>query len=239
MNTIANSFSAYSPLDSSLKQIRPLIIHAGPRAAPLSCSLAPVSLGVESLREYEAVSYCWGDIQDKENITLNGQVFTTTKSGGAALRAIRRQNQDRVVWLDAICINQQDTAERGAQVSIMKQIYEAAKRTLIFLGEDDGTFESAAGLILTLVRQMAYQTDRWEHENTQARRDIPKKYNWDSVYDKTTVCTHGVPPFDDHGITWRNSLIDHGSLDCGSCKRLLCLTHRLRFVDHWSSTGCT
>ena len=63
------------------------------------------------------------------------QDFTVTTNVIAALRKLRNDTYYRTLWVDAICINQSDLAERVAQVAIMRLIYEQAKQTLIWLGE--------------------------------------------------------------------------------------------------------
>jgi hypothetical protein len=50
------------------------------------------------------------------------------------LYRFRRKDRDRVLWADTICINQADIAERGSQVTMMRDIYKSAWRTLVWLG---------------------------------------------------------------------------------------------------------
>jgi hypothetical protein len=53
---------------------------------------------------------------------------------------VRRPNESRYLWADAICINQGDLEERGRQVDNMRRIYECAQKLLIWLGKDDGGY---------------------------------------------------------------------------------------------------
>jgi hypothetical protein len=53
-----------------------------------------------------------------------------------ALRELRRSNASRVIWADAICINQEDVKERGQQVALMGQIFDGAWQVIIWLGEE-------------------------------------------------------------------------------------------------------
>ncbi|KAH7255231.1 heterokaryon incompatibility protein-domain-containing protein [Fusarium redolens] len=53
-----------------------------------------------------------------------------------ALREVRRSNDSRVIWADAICINQEDVKERGQQVALMGQIFSGAWQVIIWLGEE-------------------------------------------------------------------------------------------------------
>ncbi|KAI1321505.1 heterokaryon incompatibility protein-domain-containing protein [Xylariaceae sp. FL0255] len=98
-----------------------------------------VSITVAALDDkptYEALSYCWGDASNKLLIFCDGQPFSVTESLEAALRHLRRiDGGDRVLWVDAICINQDGIAERANQVSIMDRIYQTASRVVVWLGE--------------------------------------------------------------------------------------------------------
>jgi hypothetical protein len=65
-----------------------------------------------------------------------------------ALQRFRRLAQRRILWADAICINQQDLDERGRQVSIMKGVYEEAVGVLVWLGPNtEGDAASAANMM--------------------------------------------------------------------------------------------
>lgn len=196
MNEIANNFSAYLPLDPALEQIRILILHPGPKSAELCCSLAYTSLGAADHKKYEAVSYCWGDINDVESIKLNGRSFVITKSAGGALRAFRQEKEERSIWLDAICINQQDGEERGAQVSMMGEIYRAAVRALVWLGEDDGTFGDAKALMIALLRQMRDAPGMSKDPNGEQIWNVLKDHEWESNLHRADIRTHGIPPYD-------------------------------------------
>jgi ankyrin repeat protein len=50
---------------------------------------------------------------------------------------------DRQLWIDAICINQNDISERNAQVAVMSHIYSAANTVLVWLGIENGATDIA------------------------------------------------------------------------------------------------
>ena len=87
---------------------------------------------------YEALSYVWGSKSGTEEISCNGQMLFVTPNCQSALRYLRITGQSRVLWVDSICIDQNDTAEavveRNAQVAAMGEIYSKATRTLCWLG---------------------------------------------------------------------------------------------------------
>ena len=59
-----------------------------------------------------------------------------------ALTYLRLEEEERVLWIDAICINQQDVREKSSQICIMPYIYTRAKTVIVWLGvaerEDEG-----------------------------------------------------------------------------------------------------
>lgn len=116
--------------------IRLLSIHpSADPLAPISGSLNHVDLKKEPL--YEALSYTWGPSADSKTIRCgaNGEILSITQNCASALRRIRWPDKERVFWIDAICVNQHDTAERNAQVAVMGMIYSGAFHVLIDVGE--------------------------------------------------------------------------------------------------------
>lgn len=89
---------------------------------------------------YEALSYEWGNPKKTHIFSLdNGSTIYITESLHHALRDIRHESPsqaDRVVWADAICINQDDTGEREQQVTMMGSIYRKAKRVITYIGPE-------------------------------------------------------------------------------------------------------
>ncbi|KAI1495684.1 heterokaryon incompatibility protein-domain-containing protein [Biscogniauxia marginata] len=89
--------------------------------------------------EYEAISYSWADEtgnSDKlEIILISGKPFRVTRNCQTALKRIRRLYSYRNVWIDAVCIDQDNIKERGHQVQLMPHIYSGAHKVLIYVGE--------------------------------------------------------------------------------------------------------
>lgn len=97
--------------------------------------------------EYEALSYCWGDVSRRSPIVCNGKRLFITPNLKSALRDLRRPDTPRLFWIDAICINQADISEREQQVRIMHDIYSCATRTVIWLGETFPGNETAFAML--------------------------------------------------------------------------------------------
>ena len=85
--------------------------------------------------EYEALSYVWGDPNVTRPISCGSTQLNVTVNLFAALLAVRSCSYPRLLWVDAICIDQKNIKERDQQVRIMGDIYSQAKQVLIWLGE--------------------------------------------------------------------------------------------------------
>src|SRR5437763_2617986 len=83
---------------------------------------------------YEALSYTWGAESSLQQITLNNRVFKVRQNLFAALKHLRDQRRPRVLWIDAISINQADTVEKGHQIRLMHRIYQHATKVVVSLG---------------------------------------------------------------------------------------------------------
>lgn len=95
--------------------------------------------------EFEALSYTWGSTDHLEDgFVINSvtsdsvqpimSTLPLTTNLASALRHIRSVSKTRILWIDAICINQKDFEERGQQVQRMGSIYKSASRVLAWLG---------------------------------------------------------------------------------------------------------
>ncbi|ROW13867.1 hypothetical protein VPNG_03510 [Cytospora leucostoma] len=113
---------------------------------PLVCSLRQHNLNDEP--SFEAISYVWGSSQKTCTIICDGRPLAITKNLQTVLLQTRLLKQQRTLWADAICINQDDHREKGRQVAMMGRIYSEASRVLICLGPDEsGHAEDIADLV--------------------------------------------------------------------------------------------
>jgi len=117
-------------------RFRLLQIEAGAESK-IACSRIYVALSLPA-GDFEALSYCWGDVTQLEDVTMNSTPgFSVSAHILNALQRLRRPDRPRLVWIDVICINQADVAEKSHQIALMRQIYQKARRTIIWLGVFD------------------------------------------------------------------------------------------------------
>lgn len=134
------------------RSIRILDITPGERDDILHGNFRIAQLDTEQLH-YEALSYTWadasGDSQRCRAIYIGPfwDVVLITRNCEHALRSVRPRNDklmQHALWIDAICVNQNDVDERTSQVALMPEIYSGAAGVLVYLGP--ATESSTIGL---------------------------------------------------------------------------------------------
>ncbi|KAF1950483.1 HET-domain-containing protein [Byssothecium circinans] len=108
---------------------------------------------------FEALSYTWGDAKDTTLINLEGNRFPVTKNLHCALVNLRLPDKVRILWVDALCINQGNTNERSSQVAMMHLVYGKAWRVVVFLGESWEGCDMAMELITSLAADPTLHLD--------------------------------------------------------------------------------
>jgi hypothetical protein len=112
--------------------------------------------GVDRAPEYDALSYAWGDRKELVEVECNGQSLQITTNLHAALTRLQPSEEKgpRMLWVNAICINQHDPAEKSKQIPLISRTIANAGEVLIWLGLDDENLavafqamEEMAGLI--------------------------------------------------------------------------------------------
>lgn len=84
---------------------------------------------------YEALSYVWGSPVRSRSIILDGYMLPVTESLYTALLHLRSKQLERILWIDAMSINQNDDSEKSKQIPLMRMIYAQARRVVVWLGE--------------------------------------------------------------------------------------------------------
>jgi hypothetical protein len=167
----------YSPLPR-LGTIRLLcLLPHKEQIAPIECQLFDYLLQAPDREThlYDALSYVWGSpikplsisiekvSSDKQSID-RCQLHITANLH-TALVHLRDHSLKRIIWIDAICINQEDLEERGQQVRLMAEIYCKANHVIVWLGEVMGDGDRTLKAIRT-----AADSDSPESLNNKANQ---------------------------------------------------------------------
>ena len=161
---------SYQKLGNPTRDIR--LLHVLPSPHPddrrLQCQLVTSSLRYN----YAALSYTWGERDDRNlEIWVDGKLTPVHRNLICALRALqamhaararlenRTQNTSLVLWVDALCINQQDGDERPKQIALMSKIYENATQVIVWLGKpQEFNFRPKPIPAFELLRKASYRT---------------------------------------------------------------------------------
>ena len=134
-------------------QIRLLILRPGEIEDIIRCRFLVLRLSDLKAKPYEALSYYWGteladhgiEIENRKrrDTAASSQKFPIRPNLRKALTHLRDKKREIVLWVDALCINQEDEKEKTMQVQKMARIYSKAHRVLIWLGPSASTLESS------------------------------------------------------------------------------------------------
>lgn len=162
----------YEPLQSMRRRIRLLRLHGGGLSNPeITCQLFEVEYEKKqqnvvrmigpgdkagSVVDYEALSWCWGR-EDRDRairIQRGGEYYrlVVTKELSLALKYLRHRHKNRILWIDALCIDQSNHEERNHQVQMMARIYNGATQACIWLGEDNDDSTKAIAFIQEIMK---------------------------------------------------------------------------------------
>ena len=115
-----------------------MTLHPGVFRSEVRVSIRNDVLSESQTPTYEALSYAWGSKQKSVNIRVEGtegcRTLAVTSNLAEALQCLRYEDKSRVLWIDAICVDQQNVQERGHQVSRMADIFRVASPVVIWLG---------------------------------------------------------------------------------------------------------
>jgi hypothetical protein len=121
----------YPEMSDPSSNIRVLHIKKGSGKQRIDCTLESVPLARNPV--YDALSYNWGNMKKPKMIKVNGKKMLITNNLYEALRDIRLPGETRTVWVDQICINQNNVEEKEGQIPLMNTIYSRAQNVLVWL----------------------------------------------------------------------------------------------------------
>jgi hypothetical protein len=145
------------------RQVRLLELSMG-GIRDIKCSMVHVS--IDRAGEYVAVSYTWGEGTKSHGIVVDGTWLATTASVYDIVFNLAPMHGTRRVWIDFVCINQQDDLEKARQVRLMGEVYSSANEVVAFLS---GVHDQVADHTEHFLRQ--FYKDRERHaRRSRARR---------------------------------------------------------------------
>lgn len=177
----------YQPLSSPSTQIR--LIELLPGRGIIQCRLKVTELG-EADHTYEPISYCWKAYtrehwygssykekkkQKKIRVRVDGADLYVTENLHGALRQMRLESGIRVLWADAICINQADDEEKSVQVAMMSRIYKGGSQTLAWLGEADHRTRKAFAFLKDCADRASETTSR-SSQSEQSEPEVSSQF---------------------------------------------------------------
>jgi hypothetical protein len=131
-----NESYQHTPLDGTQGRIRLLeLLPQDTSSSLVQCRIWHSTINTT----YRCLSYVWGAAGNEETIILNGKTFRCRKNLADFLKAASLQYglTSKALWIDAICIDQQNDIERSQQVAYMGDVYSRANEVLVWLGCDD------------------------------------------------------------------------------------------------------
>lgn len=186
----------YQPLREH-DSIRLLLLHPISTGQSIECSLIHTRLShceTDVIDHYTALSYVWGDASNTEVILVDSSPVTITANLHNALLSIRDSSRTIRLWVDAVCINQQNDGEKSIQVGMMSKIYSTAHHTIIYLGSIEPHIVSAITfgdpmpqLVLEYILSKEWFTRDWVFQELVLSKDpwlqlAGHCWKWDYIY---------------------------------------------------------
>lgn len=158
-----------------------LQLHPGQDDDPIQIDITHHPL--KNLKKCEALSYEWGEDERDQDIFCEGAVIKGTPNLLAVLKRLRhrameaRDSETKFLWIDAICIDQDDQDDKKEQLPLMRDIYKNSKRCLIWIGEEPELSREAFEIISLL---------------DQTARGLEALENWGFIVEDTLMLGNGI-----------------------------------------------
>ena len=254
----------YQALEAA--EIRLMILQPGRGNQRVCWQLVSTSLSERP--EYEALSYEWGSPDVSVLGYMDGKPTNIRQNLWDALRHLRSPSAERVLWIDAICIDQNNIEERSHQVRLMGDIYSNASAVIIWLGLESDTSRIAMTWIRectpqtrnslglprqTLGRKSASQVIRDQVNRWTSLEELCTRSYWHRVWivQEVVLARRLIIQCGSTEANWEgfsNIMTDYDTLfmpkSCfGAASHILeslpAQLHRLRRMDRHTCNGCT
>ncbi|XTI91300.1 hypothetical protein V2W45_716603 [Cenococcum geophilum] len=142
------------PSESSERPLRGIIVH----------------LPIESAGNFRALSYVWGADSRSSMLETAGGYLNITSSLHTALKHLRRKKKPLFLWVDAVCINQDDNQEKEIQIRLLPLIFRQVMSTLVFLG-GDAVYDRAMQALMQISAKANQPSSKKEDKRSLQSRD--------------------------------------------------------------------
>lgn len=156
-NAQVRSDSSISPELAFSDEFRVLRLQPGSPNDPIHAQLEVVDLRNPQSPSYEALSYSWTDESGdyKKNCPIfigpYWDIIYTMNNCHEALKATRTRQDNRLIWVDSICITHNDVNEKSHQISLVTKIYKNAAKVIIYLGSSSEDSDEALDFLRTTI----------------------------------------------------------------------------------------
>lgn len=175
----------FTTLHDSTAQIRLLRLDAESTEDHITADLKTWERS--SLPEFNAISYVCGGALPRNTVYINGHEFYIGDNCFYALSQVCLDHPGSYVWIDALCINQQDLAEKSAQVSAMGSIYRSALRVLACIGTSNAASDEIARATQDLDSFIQKPPPEWNAGDAYRRPHLWKPPLWNPPMDESAT----------------------------------------------------
>jgi len=169
----------YKPLPTHEKFIRLVLVFPRDPSNPASIRICILPSPLDAARrvwpDFQALSYVWGDPNDRRDLIVLPvasdsdpeeahlpTLLSVTANLAEAIRYFPYPDKHIVFWIDAICINQGDLAERAQQVTLMGEIYASASGVYAWLGPPSEDSNLAMNLLYRIGESVGLDDNSYE-----------------------------------------------------------------------------
>ena len=140
----------------------------------LECVIQVINL--DDCDTFEAVSYAWGPSINLKTLKCSGGLLPVTETVLDILNGLRDPEKKRRLWIDQLCINQNDVEERSGQVRIMCDIYAKAQTVVLWLGLSDSVCATAMKWMGVIAEALKGYEDGYEASDIElANAGVPPR----------------------------------------------------------------
>lgn len=190
---------SYKPLPQPQTDCRLLCILPGRISDPVVCTTSVINL--KAAGRYDALSYCWGSQDRTKPIICDKTSFNVTPNLESALKRLRSADISRNIWVDQLCIDQDNLWEKEQQLGLMADIYRCSSQLLIWLGDDGDESRKAYKIIDRLLGQKSIVS----HGNNDGKDGLTQQTS--VVIGLDQLKSHGLPGPKDTGWQELRSLL--------------------------------